>query len=72
MAVVITVDKCIGCGACVATCPCDVLRIDRESKKAEVKYVSECQVCSMCTLYCPVNAIAVTPDKPDNPMLAYG
>jgi len=71
MAVCIMSDKCIGCGACVATCPCDVFRIDKNTKKAEVKYASECQVCSMCTLYCPVSVIVVTPDKLDNPMLAY-
>ena len=72
MAVNIAIEKGIGCGACVTTCPCDVLRIDKIAKKAQAIYLSECQVCSMCTLYCPVDAIAVTAEKSDRPLLAYG
>lgn len=63
--------KCIGCGSCVVTCPCDVFRIESPLKKAVAKYEEECQVCSMCTIYCPVDAITIIPEKTTKPITAY-
>ena len=42
----IDLDKCIGCGTCVASCPMDVFRLD-----TVVEYRTEC---SPCSLACPL------------------
>lgn len=65
------IERCVGCGQCVLTCPCDVFRIDPGRKKAVIAYPDECQVCSMCTIYCPTGVVNVSPDKIAKPMTAY-
>jgi NAD-dependent dihydropyrimidine dehydrogenase PreA subunit len=55
--------SCIGCGDCVNSCPMDVIRMDRESDKAVIRYGEECMSCEQCVLDCPVDAITVTPYK---------
>lgn len=55
--------ECIGCGACVNACPCDVFRMTDDNKKSVIVYPQDCQVCSLCTLYCPTGSIIVTRDK---------
>lgn len=65
------IENCIGCGACVISCPCDVFRLDEQAKKSVIAYPEDCQVCSMCTFYCPTGTIAVTPDKSSKPITAY-
>ena len=66
-----SIEPCTGCAMCVATCPCDVFRIDKEHRKTCIAYPEECQVCSMCTIYCPQGIIVVTPDKITKPITAY-
>lgn len=56
-------ELCTGCGICVNSCPMDVIRIDRESKKAVIKYPEDCMCCDYCELDCPVDAIYVSPEK---------
>jgi NAD-dependent dihydropyrimidine dehydrogenase PreA subunit len=53
--------KCIGCGTCVISCPADVIRIDKESKKAVIKYREDCALCFWCLAECPVGAVKVLP-----------
>jgi NAD-dependent dihydropyrimidine dehydrogenase PreA subunit len=54
-------EKCNGCGRCDAICPEDVIRVDKESKKALIKYIRDCQSCFLCERECPQEAIYVTP-----------
>ena len=52
---------CTGCGACVESCPTDVLRMGATSDKVIVVYEEDCQVCFLCEFDCPVDAILVSP-----------
>ncbi|HEX9879858.1 MAG TPA: ferredoxin family protein [Candidatus Binatia bacterium] len=52
---------CTGCGACVDSCPTDVIRMESRSRKANVVYAEDCQVCFLCEFDCPVDAILVSP-----------
>jgi NAD-dependent dihydropyrimidine dehydrogenase PreA subunit len=52
---------CTGCNICVNHCPMDVFRLDRERKKAFIKYVRDCQSCFLCVTECPEGAIDVVP-----------
>jgi len=63
MPVEVRIDErvCTGCGACVDSCPTDVIRMN--DKKAFVKYAEDCQGCFMCEFDCPVNAIYVQPHR---------
>lgn len=54
---------CIGCGTCVQTCPTDVIRLDRSTNMAIIKYPADCQICHLCRMYCPVDAITISPEK---------
>ena len=53
----VTVDKevCIGCGACVATCPAGALELDDDGKSENNPDL--CISCLICTGSCPVAAI---------------
>ena len=64
--------KCIGCGACVTTCPMDVFRMNDKTKKSAITYPEDCQICRMCCAYCPKQAITVTPDKQAPLLVAWG
>ena len=63
MSVEVRIDEkvCTGCGACVGSCPTDVIRM-RDSK-ARVIYGEDCQGCLMCEFDCPVEAIYVQPHR---------
>lgn len=57
----IDVSLCNGCGVCMELCPMDVLRIDKQTNKAFIKYLRDCQSCFLCEIYCPEVAISVMP-----------
>jgi len=64
--------NCIGCGICVETCPTDVIRLNKETKKAQIKYPADCQICHLCRMYCPVDAITITPEKSIPVIVSWG
>jgi NAD-dependent dihydropyrimidine dehydrogenase PreA subunit len=57
----IDVKACNGCGICVENCPLDVLRIDKKTRKAYIKYIRDCQSCFLCESECPKGAIYCFP-----------
>lgn len=54
---------CNGCETCVLSCPADVIRMDRETRKAVIRYDQDCVVCFWCFVECPSKAIYVSPFK---------
>jgi NAD-dependent dihydropyrimidine dehydrogenase PreA subunit len=52
-------NRCIGCDVCVDVCPLDVIRLDRNTEKAYIKYLRDCQSCFLCEVECPEDAIRV-------------
>ena len=64
-------ELCNGCGICVNTCSMDVIRMDKETKKAVIKYPEDCMCCDYCELDCPTHAIYVSPDKHSPVMVAW-
>jgi len=54
-------ELCNGCGICVNSCPADVIRMEKENKKAFVKYPKDCVVCCWCLAECKPEAIVFTP-----------
>jgi len=63
---------CTGCGACVDSCPMDVIRMDEKGEKAVIKYPEDCMLCLYCERDCPVDAIYVSPEKKVTPLLSWG
>jgi len=57
------ISGCIGCKECVKSCPTDVIHMNKNTHKAEIRYPEDCQICHLCRLYCPVGAITITPEK---------
>ena len=62
-------ELCNGCGICVNSCPMDVIRMDKEAKKAVITYPEDCMCCYYCELECPEDAISVSPIR-HTPILA--
>ena len=61
-AVSIIVERCKGCGFCVAFCPSGVLELstgfnDKGYHHPEVAHPEKCTGCDMCGMYCPDFAI---------------
>ncbi len=56
---VVDVQRCTGCKACLDVCPHAVLEI--RDRKAVVAARERCMECGACRLNCPHQAIAVTP-----------
>lgn len=65
-------ELCNGCGICVNSCPTDVIRMDKENKKAIIKYPDDCMLCLICVVDCPTKAITVTPEKTSPLMVSWG
>jgi NAD-dependent dihydropyrimidine dehydrogenase PreA subunit len=63
--------RCNGCGHCVEICPQDVLRLDRDDKRALIQYLRDCQSCFLCEMECPRQAIRVTPYREKRAVLAW-
>lgn len=61
MKVNVTVDAaaCTGCGACVALCPRQILRIDDATTTCVVTDQSKCDRLGGCERVCPTNAIRI-------------
>lgn len=59
----IDLELCISCGKCERCCPADVIRINKENKKAFIQYPEDCVICFWCLLECPTNAITVSEVK---------
>jgi NAD-dependent dihydropyrimidine dehydrogenase PreA subunit len=62
---------CNGCGICVRNCPMDVIRMNREHRKAEIRYQADCMLCGQC-LECPEKAIYLKPGWPKPYLLGWG
>ncbi len=57
-------EKCVGCGTCALSCPMDVIRMNPDENKAEVRYPEDCVMCAICIADCPAGAVEMTPGKP--------
>ena len=54
MPVVVNIDLCLGCGACVSVCPVEALSLDADGHAESNKDV--CIDCGNCANVCPVGA----------------
>jgi coenzyme F420-reducing hydrogenase beta subunit len=69
---VVKPNLCIRCGACVAVCPPDVLKVDIYSSEG-AQLVGVCTLCGLCPLVCPVLHPYEAPiEKPLGDYLEYG
>ena len=57
--VIIDKEKCIGCGACVNTCPQNVFEMNTEENKVEAPRAKDCIACHACEGVCPTGAITI-------------
>lgn len=69
---VVKPNLCVRCGACVAVCPPDVLKVDEYSSEG-AQLVGVCTLCGLCPLVCPVLHPYEAPlSKPLGDYLEYG
>ena len=52
---VIDAEKCVGCEACVGTCPVEAIVVDGGKAKVDP---DKCIECGSCVSACPVSAIS--------------
>lgn len=63
--VIISEDRCIGCGLCVRACPrkilvIDVLRTNKQGQHiASVTETEQCIGCGSCNMICPEGAVSL-------------
>lgn len=68
----IDLDRCTGCGWCVAVCPPHVLSLHAQgdapgaAKRSVLDDADACTGCALCALRCPFDAIAMV--RRDTPM----
>jgi electron transport complex protein RnfB len=62
---IIDEEICIGCTACVQSCPISPPIINMKDKKAHASNSDGCIHCTACAMSCPVGAIAL--GKRDGP-----
>jgi thioredoxin reductase (NADPH) len=58
-------DRCVGCDACVAVCPTDVLEL--VGNKAKVLRFGDCIQCEQCMWACPTQALVMHRDDAEPP-----
>jgi NAD-dependent dihydropyrimidine dehydrogenase PreA subunit len=68
----IDLELCNGCGICVSSCPADVIRMDKESKKAVIRYPQDCIICCWCLAECSQKAILFSPVKTSPLLTSWG
>lgn len=65
--IIIDIERCKGCGLCVAVCPKNCIVISKQSNK--IGYFpaqannTDCTGCAICAIICPDVAIEVYRDK---------
>ena len=65
-------ELCNGCGICIDSCPVDVIRMDKENKKAVIQYAEDCMLCGWCINDCPQDAINFSPHKHSPIIVSWG
>lgn len=69
---VVKPNLCVRCGACVAVCPPDVLKVDEYTSEG-AQLVGVCTLCGLCPLVCPVLHPYEAPlEKPLGDYIEYG
>ena len=68
--VVVDVERCKGCGVCIAACPCNVLALASSVNVKGYNYVEmanadNCTGCASCGVICPDSCIVVYRQKID-------
>ncbi len=58
-------DRCVGCDACVAVCPTNVL--DLINNKSRVLRFQDCIQCEQCMWACPTDALVMHPEGTEPP-----
>lgn len=61
-------DNCIGCGACLKICPFKAIKVDINTKKAEIN-IKECYGCGICRMVCAKKAILLS-DRAQEPAVS--